>query len=70
MKKMIGMGEWASELCSAFGEDPGEIRAITLHVAVDNVVTVTIEKYVSVDNVKVIEIVKKVIWVEDDEEDA
>ena len=66
MKKMIGVGEWASELCRAFGEEPGEVSCITLHVAVDKAVTVTIEKFVSVDNKKVLAVVKKVVWVEDE----
>ena len=67
MKKMIGVGEWASELCLAFGEEPGEVSSITLHVAVNEAVTVTIEKFVDRDNKKVLAVVKKVVWVEDGE---
>ena len=67
MRKMIGVGEWASELCRAFGEEPGEVRVIDLHIEVGEVVTVTIEKFVDRDNKKVLAVVKKVVWVEDEE---
>ncbi len=65
MKKMIGSGEWATELCEAFGEDPGGVRRMTLDVSPGEVVTVTLEKFVDKGNSEVIKVIKKHIWVED-----
>jgi hypothetical protein len=68
MGKMIGNGDWASDLCRAFGENPKEVKSIKLFVASGEVVTVKIEKFVNDDNTVIIETIKKVAWVEDDEQ--
>lgn len=70
MAKMIGRGEWASDLCSALGENPRLVRCIDLHVGVDSPIVATIEKYVDSDNKVVIETIKKVVWVEEPQEEG
>ena len=65
MVKLIGFGEWASELARAFGENPKETRSITLYCSVDEAVTVAIEKYVDGENgEKVLQTIKKIAWIE------
>ena len=65
MIKVAGKGDWGRELCEAFGEDPNEVRRITLDVSTDEPVVVSIEKYVDRENSAVIRIIKKYVWEED-----
>ena len=66
MKKMYGHGEWAADLCRAFGEEPSEVRSITLHIEPDDAVYVTVSKFVDGENRKIIELIQKVAWVSEE----
>jgi len=53
------------ELVRAFGEDPAETRSLFLSVVVNEAVTVTIEKYVDRNNTDAIQIIKKIVWTDE-----
>ena len=66
MPKMLGGGnDWVRELVRAFGEDPAETRSLFLSVVVNEAVTVTIEKYVDRNNTDAIQIIKKIVWTDE-----
>ena len=64
--KMVGSGAWASALAEAFGEDPNATFDITLHVSPHEPVMVEIKKYVDANATDIIEVIKKVVWTEED----
>ena len=64
-KKMTGIGPWACALAEAFGLDPRLNHEITLEVSPYAAVTVIAKSYVDEYNTDIIDIVKKVSWVED-----
>lgn len=65
-QKMVGYGPWARALAEAFGEDPEMLYDITLHVSPHDAVTVEIKKYVDANATEIIDVIKKVVWVEED----
>jgi hypothetical protein len=59
---ITGMSDFGRELCKAIGEEPQEVRSITLHCSFDDIVSVTIEKMISAeDGKKVVEVVRKFV---------
>lgn len=65
--KMVGSGPWASALAEAFGENPNGTYRIILEVSPHEAVNVMIEKYVDANADEIIDVIKKVVWVEEDE---
>ena len=68
---ITGMSEFAVELSKALGEDPKKVRGVMLNCSVDEVVTVAIERYVDEPTAeKILEVIRKHVWMEDPEEKA
>ena len=67
MEKITGGHEWTQELCRALGFDPSNVRSLTLRLHPSDVVTVVAEVFVDGSDKKLIETVKKVAWLPDDE---
>ncbi len=63
---VLGSGEWASALAEALGEDPSGSYDIELSCVANDVVRVTIKKFVDVDNQEIIDVIKKVAWEKSD----
>jgi len=67
--KIIGRSDFGRALSLAIGEDPSNVRKITLESAADAVVMVTIEKFVTIEQAeRILTVIKKYAWVEDEEE--
>ncbi len=64
MAKMSGTDPWVHELCLALGEDPKGVKSITIRIAVGEIVSATIEKYVDRENTHFLETIRKVGWKE------
>jgi hypothetical protein len=68
MERLKGHGEWAIDLCKAFGENPDKVRKIDLTVEVGKPVIVSFQKFVKDDNgISIIQMIKKIAWVEEPE---
>ncbi len=62
---LMGWGDWGSDLVRAFGEDPASTCGFTLDIPVDDAVTVTVQRYLSLDEIATAtEIIRKYAWKE------
>jgi len=67
MAKILGNGQWASDLLKALGEDPSRTRKITLVCEVGNPVIVTIEKFVfDTATEPFLEVIRKAAWIKEE----
>ena len=65
IKKMVGSGPWASALAEAFGENPNGTFDITLRDSPHEPVRVEIKKYIDANASEIIEVINKVVWVDE-----
>lgn len=67
-KPLIGFSEWAREVCELLGENPREVRKITITIPHDGGVTAEITKIMrEKDGIRLIKVIKEVSWEQADE---